>query len=136
MPVLPTPEEFAALVAAFPDIPDWCWHLTVSAGKAGEMIGIQPGSIRIPRDAPGGQWLLGTLVQWRASLPGRGSGPGRPPADIPALVAELRERVTGEDGPLTVTRVSELLGRGRPLARRVYAEFTGHEPVRGRLPGR
>jgi hypothetical protein len=136
MPALPTPEEFAALVCAYPDIPDWCWHLAVSADKAGEMIGIQPGSVRIPRDAPGGRWRLGTLVEWRASLPGRGAGPGRPPADTAALAAMLRERLPADDGaPLTVLLVSELLEVGRPLARKVYREFTGHEPVRGRLPG-
>ena len=135
MPALPTPEEFAALVEAWPDMPGWPRDLPVTADDAGEMIGIQAGSIRLLRDAPCG-WRLGTLVKWRASLPGRGAGPGRPPVDIVPLVSRLRERAAAESAPLTVTRVGELLEIGRPLARRVYVEFTGQEPVRGRLAGR
>jgi hypothetical protein len=136
MSALPNPEEFASLVAAWPDIPDWTQYLTVSADKAAEMIGIQPGSIRIPRDAPGGRWLLATLIRWRASLPGRGHGAGRPPADTTALVAALRERVAETEGRrLTVLLVSELLDVSPRIARRVYVEFTGEEPLVGRLPG-
>ena len=135
MPALPPPEEFAELVAAWPDIPGWTWHLTVSADKAAEMIGIQPGSIRIPRDAPGGRWLLATLIAWRASLPGRGHNAGRPPTDTAGHVAALREQIAEDGEPLTVVRVMRLLDVGRDVARRVYVEFTGSEPVLGRLPG-
>jgi hypothetical protein len=136
MSALPSQEEFADLVAAWPDTPDWTRHLAVGADKAAWMIGIQPGSIRIARDAPGGQWLLSTLIQWRASLPGRGHNAGRPPADTAGLVAALRERVRAESGErLTVVRVMELLNVGKPLARKVFVEYTGAEPVRGRLAG-
>jgi hypothetical protein len=134
--MLPSPDEFAALVVAYPEIPDLAQ--SVSAEEAGRMIRIQPSSIRIPADGDGPRtWRLDTLVAWRASLPGRGSNAGRPPADIGPLLAELRERVLGDgtSKPLTVVRVQELLGLGAPLARRVYVEFTGRQPVHGRVAG-
>jgi hypothetical protein len=132
MTALPSPEEFAQLVAAFPDIPDL--PQPVPAEHAGPMIGIQPGSIRIPRDTPDG-WRLDTLVAWRASLPGRGHGAGRPPVDTESLVARLRERVPEDGERLTVLRVMELLDVGRRPARRAFTAFTGQEPVRGRVAG-
>jgi hypothetical protein len=132
--VLPSPDEFAALVAAFPEIPEL--PQLISAEQAGEMIGIKPSSIRIAQDAPGG-WRLDTLVAWRAGMPGRDSSPGRPPADTDWFVAVLRDSVPESDrGSLTVVRVRELLpGLGKVLARRVFTEFTGREPVRGRVAG-
>jgi hypothetical protein len=129
MSALPSPEEFAALVAAYPDIPDL--PQPVPAGHAGPMIGVKVSSIRIPRDAPDG-WQLGTLVGWRASRPGRGHNAGRPLTDTTGLVDQLREQVAGEER-LTVTRVMELLGVTHRIARRVYVAYTGEEPVRGRL---
>jgi hypothetical protein len=136
MAALPSPEEFAALVAAYPDVPEL--PQAVPAEQAGQMVGIQPLSIRIPRDAPGG-WQLGTLVRWRASLPGRGHNAGRPPADTAGFVALLRDRVAEDEVEhLTVTDVAELLGlhpKGR-VARRAFVELTGRDPVHGRIAGR
>jgi hypothetical protein len=133
--MLPSREEFAALVAAYPDIPEL--PESVPAGHAGPMVGIKPSSIRIPSDGDRpGEWRLDTLVRWRALMVGRGHGAGRPPADTAALVDALRERVAEDAGErLTVVRVRELLGVGPWLARRVYVEYTGEEPFLGRLPG-
>jgi hypothetical protein len=126
--VLPSRDEFAALVAAFPEIPEL--PQPVTAEQAGEMVGIKPSSIRIPQDAPGG-WRLDTLVAWRAGMPGRDSSPGRPPADTGGLVAALRDSVPEEAVKrLTVVEVAKLFNIGEVLARRVYVEFTGEEPTR------
>jgi hypothetical protein len=132
--MLPSQDEFAALVAAYPDVPEL--PQSVPAEHAGRMIGIQPSSIRIPADGDGPRtWRLDTLVKWRASLPGRGYGAGRPAADIAGYVARLREHIADDSERLTVVRIMGLLDIGKPTARKVYEEFAGHPPVRGRLAG-
>lgn len=150
--MLPSKEEFAALVAAYPDVPEM--PQMVSATYAAHLIGISESSIRIPaaarpervrdagRFAPAGAWRqyrLGDLVKWRAELPGRESNPGRPPVETAGLLAELRKRLEGTDGRVTVAGIRKALADrdvGRDLARRLYVELTGEEPARGRAPAR
>jgi hypothetical protein len=145
--MLPSPDEFAALVAAYPDIPPLPGLAT--AAEAAVLAGISSnGVLEAHRRAKAARtagtwrrgmmpeqahlsplrWALEDLVEWRA-VPSRGAGGGRPPFDD-GYYEELQKRARALQREIDPRQLSsnllyERLGLSRPVARRLLEMIYG-----------
>jgi hypothetical protein len=142
MAVLPTPEEFAALVAAWPDVPEIPVLVTIEeiAAFTGVAVsGVESARRKTVRAHRAGthhaglmpepdttlpvlRWRIDAVVRWRAAVAsGEWKTGGRPPADISGLLPQAREIIAELGRPVNANELRHRLGIPYSQASRVLA---------------